>query len=371
VYRDTQLTLKPTVKGKNCAIPSLYLDYFTGLTGQVPGRYLRRVTFTHHIAVPLAATYKNPLLEMKQYLFLFIMFGALFGCARDNYFDKNRRNEHWAWWADANSGKSKWLPITNESSTLDKGEYTLFYFNGNIREIGKLDKGKNVDTVFRYNLVGKLVSYKIVLDRLWYYVEDGDIKLYFENGRIWEEGIVHNHRYGDKWTQYFRNGNIKYINNFVNDTGWIVNFYESGKLKDSVYHVSGLDDFTIKSWFDNGNLELSTGFIGNNFNGITKHYYENGQLKDSGSLINGKWAGIQFEWYDDGHLKAKNIYKNGKLDGEQHTYHQNGKPKTIGIVKNGVLSGEVRQYDEKGKLIIDEYYENGIKVKIDSSINKK
>jgi hypothetical protein len=40
---------------KNCAIPSLHRDSFPGLTGQVPGRLLRRVMFPNYIAVPLAA----------------------------------------------------------------------------------------------------------------------------------------------------------------------------------------------------------------------------------------------------------------------------------------------------------------------------
>jgi len=38
---------------KNCAIPVLHRDSFPGLTGQVQGRLLRRVTFPNYIAVPL------------------------------------------------------------------------------------------------------------------------------------------------------------------------------------------------------------------------------------------------------------------------------------------------------------------------------
>jgi hypothetical protein len=55
VYRDTHLAQKHTVTGKNRAIPGLHRDSFPGLTGQVQGRLLRQVTFTHYIAVPLAA----------------------------------------------------------------------------------------------------------------------------------------------------------------------------------------------------------------------------------------------------------------------------------------------------------------------------
>ena len=63
VYHDTHLAQKPTVTGKNHApvslcssghgVPGLYRDSFPDLPGQLPGRLLRQVTFTHHIAVPL------------------------------------------------------------------------------------------------------------------------------------------------------------------------------------------------------------------------------------------------------------------------------------------------------------------------------
>jgi len=292
---------------------------------------------------------------MKQFILVLFCVTALFGCSNNDFYNKNRRNQHWAWWVDGETGESKWLPITNKSSNLNKGVYTLFYSNGNIREVGKLNRGQNVDTVFRYDLNGKLIAYKLPSKRFWYYYENGPIKLYYPNGKIWEEGIVQNHKYGDKWTQYYENGEKRYVNNFVNDTGWIVNFYEYGQIQDSVYHVKGLGDFKIKSWYENGNIKQSNEFNGSDFNGTTKDYYENGQMKDSGTVINGEWEGIQLQWSEDGSLQAKNLFKNGKLNGEQYTYHTNGKIKTFGNVKNGVITGEVKQYDENGKLIAHEY----------------
>lgn len=303
---------------------------------------------------------------MKHLTIILFCISALFGCNYDYISNKNRRNDHWAWWIDAETKKGKWIPITNKVPNLNKGEYILFYFNGNLREVGKLEKGQNIDTIFRYNLNGKLIAYKIPSTRMWYYYQNGPIKLYYPNGKIWEEGIVQNHNYGDKWTQYYENGEKRYINSFVNDTGWIVNFYERGQLKDSVLHIKGLGDFTIKSWYENGEMKQSNEFKDSDFNGITKDYYENGQIKDSGTIKNGKWEGVQLQWFEEGQLKARNNFKNGRLDGEQFTYHKNGKIKTIGNVKNGVLSGEVKQYDKEGILISNDYFENGVKVNLDS-----
>jgi antitoxin component YwqK of YwqJK toxin-antitoxin module len=297
---------------------------------------------------------------MKHYFLILFCIYFLFGCNPNDINDKRKRNEHWAWWKDAKTGKEKWLKITEDSSTVEKGKFTLFYFNGNIREIGKIDNRKNVDTIFKYNLEGKLVEYCVLPNSEWYFINDGFIKLHYPDGKLSAEGIILNHTFGDKWKKYFTNGNLDYTRNFVKDTGWIINYYESGLRKDSIYHVKGLGDFTIVSWYENGQTKESNTFKGNDFNGITKHYYENGQLKDSSMLVNGKREGIGLMWYETGELNAKNNLKNGKFDGQAYTYHKNGKIKTYANAKNGVLNGEVKQFDENGKLISDDFYKDGV-----------
>lgn len=299
---------------------------------------------------------------MKHYLLIAFCFYFLFSCSRNDINDKSKRNEHWAWWIDANTGNAKWLKITGDSSTLDKGKYILFYFNGNIREIGKLEKKKNIDTIFLYNLEGKLIAHNILSKKEWYFVNDGYLKQYYPDGKISSEGIIQNHTFGDKWKKYLTNGKLDYTRNFVKDTGWIVNYYVSGFRKDSIYHVKGLGDFVISSWCESGQIKESNTFNGNDFNGTTKHYYENGQLKDSSMFVNGKREGAALMWFETGELEATNNYKNGKFNGQLFTYHKNGKTKTYANAKNGVLNGEVKQFDENGKLISDDFYKDGVKI---------
>ena len=78
MYRDTHPAQKPNVTGKNCAIPSLYLDYFTGLSGQVQDRYLRRVTFTKlYCRAVRCQKYQQDLknVSLKTILLLTVFFG--------------------------------------------------------------------------------------------------------------------------------------------------------------------------------------------------------------------------------------------------------------------------------------------------------
>ena len=84
--------------------------------------------------------------------FLIISLVILYGC-NSGIEDKSKRNENWCWWVDAKTGKVQWIPISTYT-TVENGQYTLFYFSGVVYEKGKLVKGQKVDTVFKYDLKG-------------------------------------------------------------------------------------------------------------------------------------------------------------------------------------------------------------------------
>lgn len=70
------------------------------------------------------------------------------------------RNQNWSWWFDLKKQKGMWIPIS-DTTTFKTGYYTLFFSNGNIREKGKLKEGRNIDTVFIFDLKENSVySYK-------------------------------------------------------------------------------------------------------------------------------------------------------------------------------------------------------------------
>ena len=84
---------------------------------------------------------------MKRLLiFIFFTF-LLWSCNHNSIDDKEKRNENWCWWVDAKTNKGEWIPIKDET-TVEKGKYTLFYSNGNLREKGKLNSGKRIDTIY-------------------------------------------------------------------------------------------------------------------------------------------------------------------------------------------------------------------------------
>ena len=58
------------------------------------------------------------------------------------------------------------------------GRYTMFYFNGNIRETGKIAGTKYIDTTYVYDTTGKLEELILIGDdtSTYYYINNGSVK---------------------------------------------------------------------------------------------------------------------------------------------------------------------------------------------------
>jgi hypothetical protein len=120
------------------------------------------------------------------------------GCGDNGLNDLSKRNENWVWFVDKKSGQGIWVPIGNRT-TLENGNYTAFYYNGKIREKGKIVDTQHVDTIYFYDLSEKLIKYTVLgSDSIThYYVNEGPYKEYSPKGEITEEGIVTNHQLTD------------------------------------------------------------------------------------------------------------------------------------------------------------------------------
>jgi antitoxin component YwqK of YwqJK toxin-antitoxin module len=296
---------------------------------------------------------------MKPYLII-IFFAFVYCSCQDSINDIGKRNQNWVWWTSYNNNEGEWVSIKDKKSTPGDWIYTLFYFNGNIREKGKVEYGIQIDTVFGYNLNGQLEYYKIWPDTVnWYFIKNGIHTIYYSDGIKAGEGIIQNHKFGDKWTEYFKNGNIDHIRDYTRDTGWFTEYYENGKLKDSVYHVNGFGNFVTRYWYENGKLAQLSEWKRGGFNGVNIDYYENGQLKDSGTVVNGKLNGKLIGRFDNGNIKFIANYKEDKKEGKEVVWYKNGDIKGVGYYKNGLLEGEVKRYDENGNLTEDAIYKDG------------
>lgn len=274
---------------------------------------------------------------MRYFLAIIILIFFI-SCDSDNINDKSKRNENWAWWIDAKTIKGQWIPLS-ENPTWDNGKYTMFYSNGAVYEKGKIENGKNVDTIFSFDKNGKLFAYKIIKDDkvVDYFIKDGWITINRQDGNISTQGVVQNHLRGNNWVSYFENGNKKLVMDFTKDTGWQVSYFENGSVQDSSFRLKGYDSvYPIKSWYDNGNIAEIKHWKNRLRNGVSLTYYRNGVMKDSCNFIDGKRDGIAKQWFTNGRIKAYAEIKNDKPDGVIKEYDENGQVTQIGLYKAGL-----------------------------------
>lgn len=296
-------------------------------------------------------------------IYLCFLIQLLMSC-NDSIDDSSKRNENWSWWVDAKSGKGEWIPNGNET-TVKSGSYTKFYSNGRIYQKGKFIDGMRADTIFYYDIKGLLQFYSLrkndTIHR--YFITDGFKIQHNQLGKVIGKGLIKNHELGDKWTGYYDNGRVEFIQNLTNNIGWVTTYYPNGNVKDSSYQDDKHKLFNVKTWYQSGKPEyvneLKLGYL----NGVSKLFYENGNLKDSGTLVNGLAEGKVITRYENGKIKGILNRKRGLLDGYQKAFYKNGKVQMEGDMKKDIADGEIKYFDENGLLIKHDLYDNGIFVK--------
>lgn len=227
--------------------------------------------------------------------------------------DLKKRNSYWDWWVDSATGKGEWVPVTGDTSSDGTGKLTTFYYNGKKCEEIKLKDGKKIDTLLGYDLNGELEFYETFgPDSTIYFIKDGYRKSYYRDGKLMAESNIKNHHFYGLLINYYKNGNKKFVRNYVRDSGWSTTFFENGQIKDSMIAYKNSEiGCSFKSWYEDGqiksikNWNMKTGLK----EGITLIYYANGQLKDSLTFKNGLREGLGKGWYENGQLELINVYR--------------------------------------------------------------
>lgn len=298
-------------------------------------------------------------MKNKLLLFFIILF---YSCQNADINDVDKRNENWIYWIDSISGKASWIPVGKENNVKD-GRYTSFYANGSIYEKGKLKNSLNIDTIYCYNLKGNIIEYKLILKDtlIHYYIKNGPYIAYYQNEKIYEKGIIKNHKKGDELIQYNEKGGINYIKKFKNGTGAICWYYENGQISDSNYYNKNKVQGQVKRWYENGQIKETSNWNDDVQNGIYETFYKDGNPKQKNNYLNGKRNGIAEEWYENGNRKFVHFFKNGILDGNIKQWYSNGNIQFDANYSSGLKNGKESIYFENGGVQIESYYKNGQK----------
>lgn len=130
----------------------------------------------------------------------------------------------------------------------------------------------------------------------------GQIKEYYDNGNIQEEGYWTGTFWVGEYRTYYENGKL-FVNWFYdekgNRTGTQEYYHDNGKLMARGSWDNGYQDGLVVQYYDSGKLRSESQWKGGNVHGVIKEYYESGSLKSESAYNNGKYDPAASRTYRD------------------------------------------------------------------------
>ena len=265
-----------------------------------------------------------------------------------------------------------------------EGGYILsLYENNLISSSQSVNKDASIKTIYQNGIISSEFIIKDALHIQKKYDKDGkldfvlssregDNKIFYQQFDKEENLSFAYHYYnanGEQiydgtYTEYFPNGNIKIIQEFVENemTGNITIFNENGGILLKCSNYENSNNGLCNTYHHNGQMESKYEFENNNVlmhNGRSTSWYENGNFRKVGIIRNDKLIGKHINYYENGNIKEEIIYNNdGIIDGVYKLYYENGELKYIINYINGNKEGLFRQYFENGSISYEMYYKN-------------
>jgi antitoxin component YwqK of YwqJK toxin-antitoxin module len=215
--------------------------------------------------------------------------------------------------------------------------------------------------------------------------DNGYNKLFYPNGKVSSEGLMHDGIPDGFWKTYYPSGIIKSAGNRRNhllDSVWIF-FNESGDTVQKINYIMGKrNGYTIGYNFqpsmdpmNRGRIIAKELYVNDKREGISYYYYPNGQLKETVQYLNNKRNGIAREFDENGILITIQTYKNSVLterekvnrkdekglkQGVWKTFYPNGSLKSEIDYMDDLINGTYKEYDEEGNIKVLLQYAKGL-----------
>jgi antitoxin component YwqK of YwqJK toxin-antitoxin module len=192
------------------------------------------------------------------------------------------------------------------------------------------------------------------------------IEKYWSNGSKKSTGTYINGKKSGTHNDWFENGQIKSIENFV-----IRECYCSGDGSFQAFkYENSYKEGVCKEWYKNGKLAFEgiyyltsnhTGYNGDirfdeSFNGVTKGFFENGLLAEVALYCEGLRNGLTIGYFDTGEIEYKYHFINDHQDGVQKDWYKNGQLKRKHFYISGTKNS-LHSFQDGQQL---DWYENGV-----------
>jgi uncharacterized protein len=232
------------------------------------------------------------------------------------------------------------------------GQWTYYFKSGKIQLVKNFKEGSLNGAYVSYYNSGKKDIESTYSDGLL----NGYYKKHYSNGKINAEGWYVNGKQQGKWYYWYPDGSLKETMEFLNDelNGYSESYAPDQKIQFSSYYKNG----NIKSLisFDNDSNEINN----ITFDGTKDYtlYYFDKKIRANGNF-NCNSLNSKFSFFNkEGKLETETNYLNDQKDGSYISFYPDGSKKREGFYEEGKMSGLWKYYNEQGKLIKKGFYKN-------------
>lgn len=161
-------------------------------------------------------------------------------------------------------------------------------------------------------ITGRIKNYdnKILISDIEYKngKEDGELKIYRNDGTIFLEGTYKQGKPNGIVKEYNEDGTLLSYDEFKDGTphGKSIIYQKDNKILKEWHYNMGKETKVGKVYYQDGTPQLEVDFD----NGTLKYYYENGQLQTLAHFNDSGYNGLWSIYNEDGSLKAELTYEN-------------------------------------------------------------
>ena len=243
-----------------------------------------------------------------------------------------------------------------------------YYTNGQLSSNGNMKEGKpfgNWITYFENGQLFEEIDYsdKISIKNAWdingnQLVVNGNgiYKSFSPTGQVLLTGEVRDGIKVGKWKIFYENGKIKEEGEFLNDMYLLMNSWD---INENQIVKNGFGNYN--SYYKDGVSVFETGEIKDGLrNGLWKvHYESNGNTIEELQYVNGMLTGLQKYFFESGQAYSEGEMVNNMRTGEWKWYYENGIVSSTVKFNNDKKEGKQIMWSETGEKSKEEFYKNG------------
>lgn len=170
--------------------------------------------------------------------------------------------------------------------------------------------------------------------------EDGVVKLYRVDGKLYLDGIYKDGKPDGVIKEYNEDGSVLASNEFNDGVldGRSVIYGENNKIVKEWYYKAGKEVGVGKVFYDNGGIQLEVDFD----KGVLKYFYENGKENSVAHFNDKGYNGMWNIYSQEGNLQAELKFENG-VSVEGYCLEENGD-------RVDLTAEDFKEFTESGKL---------------------